>query len=508
MNPSNTHRPTMPPARALMPLLMAAALSACAIPHDPGNTQASLAADRIEIPAELLAGNGEWPEPQWWRRYGAPQLDALIDAGLKQAPSLAVARARLKLSHEQARLTEASEGLAVGLQADVDRQSVSQNGFLGVFGSTNPMFGTTGPWYTAGTLGLGAEYTVDVWGRNRARVEAAMGMTQARQAELRQTELLLSAQIAQVYIDLQGLLAEQALIVQSQEIAAASVRHHQARARQGLEMQAAAAASIAREQEFQRMRVANEAAVKQAKERLRELCGMGPQGMPALAARPLVNPSADLPPHLGFELLARRPDLQAMQASVRASMSQIDAAKAAFYPSFDIKAFFGYDALHLEDLLKQSSRQLNLVPGLSLPIFDNGRLNANLAGVRAQNQVLMAQYNELVLRCVREVADVSVQIEGLRQQQRAQADKLAALRSQSDAADAQQHQGLIDKTSADDARLPWLQEQARAVALQTAQWRAHVSLITALGGGYQAPGGSTASATTHVASAAHGESGH
>jgi len=271
-------------------------------------------------------------------------------------------------------------------------------------------------------------------------------------------------------------------------------------------MQVAVAGPIAREQEFHRLLAANEAAVKQAKERLRELCGLGPQELPALAPRPLASPGADLPPQLGFELLARRPDLQALQASVRASMSQIDAAKAAFYPSFDIKAFLGYDALHLEDLLKQSSRQLNLVPGLSLPIFDSGRLNANLAGVRAQNQVLMAQYNELVLRCVREVADVSVQIDGLRQQQQAQADKLAALSRQVDAADAQQRQGLIDKTSADDARLPWLQEQGRAVALQTAQWRAHVSLVAALGGGYQAPGSLAATPQSrlqpHLASAA------
>ena len=78
-----------------------------------------------------------------------------------------------------------------------------------------------------------------------------------------------------------------------------------------------------------------------------------------------------------FELLARRPDLQALRGYVTASLS-VDAAKAAFYPHFDIKAFWGYNALSVGDLFKSSFQQINLLPGLYLPIFDGGRLNANL----------------------------------------------------------------------------------------------------------------------------------
>ncbi len=85
-----------------------------------------------------------------------------------------------------------------------------------------------------------------------------------------------------------------------------------------------------------------------------------------------------LPPSLSFELLARRPDLQALRGYVTASLSQVDAAKAAFYPHFDIKAFWGYNALSVGDLFKSSFQQINLLPGLYLPIFDGGRLNANL----------------------------------------------------------------------------------------------------------------------------------
>ncbi len=71
-----------------------------------------------------------------------------------------------------------------------------------------------------------------------------------------------------------------------------------------------------------------------------------------------------------------------MRWYVQSSFSRIDAAKAAFYPSFDIKAFFGVNALHLFDLFTHASQQINLIPGLCLPIFEGGRLNAKLSGAR------------------------------------------------------------------------------------------------------------------------------
>ena len=77
----------------------------------------------------------------------------------------------------------------------------------------------------------------------------------------------------------------------------------------------------------------------------------------------------------------------------------MEAAKAAFYPSFDIKAFFGFDALHLGDLLDKSSHQFNLIPGVTLPLFDGGRLNANLRTARTASNTLVEQYNQAGPEC-------------------------------------------------------------------------------------------------------------
>lgn len=89
--------------------------------------------------------------------------------------------------------------------------------------------------------------------------------------------------------------------------------------------------------------------------------GAGASDLPEIkpVALPLVN--TGIPSSLSYELLARRPDLQAMRWYVQASLNQVDAARALFYPSFDIKAFFGLDAIHLDSLFKNTSRQFNVI---------------------------------------------------------------------------------------------------------------------------------------------------
>ncbi len=82
--------------------------------------------------------------------------------------------------------------------------------------------------------------------------------------------------------------------------------------------------------------------------------------------------SAQMPNQLGYELLARRPDLQVAHWYIEASLSEVDAAKAAFYPDINLMAFLQQDALHLSDLFRHSAQQMGVTAGLTLPIFDSG----------------------------------------------------------------------------------------------------------------------------------------
>ncbi len=119
-----------------------------------------------------------------------------------------------------------------------------------------------------------------------------------------------------------------------------------------------------------------------------------------LARHALPDAEASLPSTLGYELLARRPDLQEAHWYIEASMSEVDAARAAFYPDINLMAFLQQDALHLSDLFRSSAQQMGVTAGLTLPIFDSGRLNANLDIAQAQNNLSVANYNKAVVDAV------------------------------------------------------------------------------------------------------------
>jgi multidrug efflux system outer membrane protein len=214
------------------------------------------------------------------------------------------------------------------------------------------------------------------------------------------------------------------------------------------------------------------------------LLGAGPESTLPLAPRALPEHAYGVPQNLGYELLARRPDLQALRWLVQSSYSNIDAAKAAFYPSFDIKAFFGADALHMGDLWDHASRQINLIPGMTLPIFDGGRLNAELANASSLSNGLVQQYNQAVLDAVRDVAVAGSKLQELEAQERLQDARIGNMRFNRDSAQAHYQRGLLDRVTALEANLPLLAEQSGLLLLQGRRLESEVALIKALGGGY------------------------
>jgi multidrug efflux system outer membrane protein len=216
------------------------------------------------------------------------------------------------------------------------------------------------------------------------------------------------------------------------------------------------------------------------------LIGTGPDGLPVIEPVALPRVQGSLPDTLSYELLARRPDLQALRWYVQSSFDRIDAAKAAFYPSFDIKAFFGFDALHLGDLFTHASQQINLIPGLYLPIFDGGRLNANLGGARAVSNTLIEQYNQAVLNAVRDVAQTGSRLQVLDAQTQLQKQRIDSVAFVRDSAEAHYQRGLASRLTALEARQPVIAEQVSLLTLNGQMLSQEIVLTKALGGGYRA----------------------
>ncbi|MEB2417555.1 multidrug resistance outer membrane protein MdtQ [Citrobacter sp. R-1.5.2] len=468
-------------ATACLPLLIL--MVGCAPMHD--NRQSlSQQTPAVNVDSALPAAlkNG-WPDSQWWKAYHDPQLNALIDSTLKNSPDMQVAEQRIQLAEAQAKAVKAQDGPEIDFSANVERQRMSAEGLMGPFATD--LDGNTGPWYTNGTFGLTAGWNLDLWGKNRAEVAARIGEVKAREAEREQTRQLLASGVSRLYWEWQTQAALKTVLTQikneQQNVITVDRQLYQNGITSSVEGVETDIDSSKTEQQLNDV----SGKMKVIEARLSALTNSQSSVM-KLKATTLPAVESQLPSQLGYSLLARRPDLQAAHWYIESSLSSIDAAKAAFYPDVNLMAFLQQDALHLSDLFRHSAQQMGVTAGLTLPIFDSGRLNANLDITKAQSNLTVANYNKAVVDAVNDVARAASQVETLAQKNQHQqqiehdAQRVVGL------AQARYSAGIIAGSRVSEAKIPALREQLNGLVLQGQWLDASIQLTSALGGGYRA----------------------
>ncbi len=477
------NRPRVAPFVAALLLLLSLLTPGCAWLREDTEPKARLAPERIQRAERIKLAADGWPEAQWWLRFEDPQLTGLIEAALRDSPGMEVVRARTAAASAKIGTVESGAGPFVGAMGMINRMYVSDAGFLGIFAQDVPALGIHGPWYTTATGGLVATWAPDLWGKDRALINAAMGASNAQLAEEAQAELILAGGVAKLYFDIQTLYGLLGLLEKSRDIEAEMLAAHQARFERGLEPLTGYRAALLHKLDLDEQIINTQNDLRALHEALRAV--IGADGLPSITSRPLPEALGRMPESLGFDLLARRPDLQAARWYVESSLSSVEAARAAFYPTFDIMAFLGLDAMHTSDFFRKGSTQFMLVPSLNLPIFDNGRLNANLKEARAVSDLTIAQYNEAVLNAVRDVAQAGLQMQKIEAQLALTEGRMESVGYLYESVSAYYSRGLADRASAMEARLPVLLEQGRELELRRRHVIAEITLIQALGGGYQ-----------------------
>lgn len=434
------------------------------------------------LPAALKNG---WPDSQWWKAYHDPQLNALIDSTLRNSPDMQVAEQRIQLAEAQAKAVEAQDGPEIDFSADVERQRMSVEGLMGPFAITDPAAGTTGPWYTNGTFGLTAGWNLDLWGKNRAEVTARIGAVKAREAEREQTRQLLASGVSRLYWEWQTQAALKSVLTQIKNEQQNVINVDRQLYQNGITSSVEGVETdIDSSKTDQQLNDVN-GKMKVIEARLSALTNSQSTVL-KLHTSKLPTVESQLPSQLGYSLLARRPDLQAAHWYIESSLSSIDAAKAAFYPDVNLMAFLQQDALHLSDLFRHSAQQMGVTAGLTLPIFDSGRLNANLDITKAQSNLTVANYNKAVVDAVNDVARAASQVETLAQKNQHQqqiehdAQRVVGL------AQARFNAGIIAGSRVSEAKIPALREQCNGLVLQGQWLDASIQLTSALGGGYHA----------------------
>ena len=339
-------------------------------------------------------------EAQWWQAFGDPQLSALVEKARANNPDVQIAAARV----EEARATEpGSRGLllpSLGLSVDgAARREVSPFG--------------QGLNSLAAQPAFRASYELDLFGKNAARVDAASANVAASEASEEAARLSVTAATATGYITLLALDAR--LVVLDETVAARqqALKFARDRAEVGytsqLELRQAeaeyqAAVQLVPQLKAQIARQENALAVLTG-----ELPGAIVRGGTLDALR---QPAA--PATLPSELLRRRPDIAAAEYRIAAADAQMRAARAQFMPSINLGASAG---LAISDLLADPISLWSLGGSILAPIFQGGRLTAQLDGAAAQRDQAAWAYRSAALNAFREVEDRMAVLANLTEQE-------------------------------------------------------------------------------------------
>ncbi len=461
--------------------LVAAALVAggCAVGPDYKRPAPDLpVAWALEAPWRVGAPTDGAAKGEWWKAFGDPQLDALEARAQSDSPTLAIAAARL--AQARATVTAQSAGLfpSLSLASRDQRFRISANRPLANYASPN--FSTVQNDFT---LGFAASYEVDLAGRVSRSVEGAKASAEQAAADLANTRLVVSAELASDWFSLVTLDAsldvlEGSIALQRKAIGFVNSRHELG-AGTGLEVgqqQALLDNTLTQVDVQKRQRAQFEHAIA-------TLVGAPAPTFSLAPARRTLRPPA-IPVGLPSDLLQRRPDVASAERAMAAANAQIGIATAAFYPSVILGPSVGEESRTLAMLFDAPSLVWAIGVSATQALFDAGRTRANVDFARAGYDVSVATYRRTVLVAMQEVEDG---ITGLAALDRAstQADvAVASAQRVLDMSDARYQGGVATYLDVITAQQALLAAQLQAAQLAGQRQLVATGLVKALGGGW------------------------
>ncbi|HET7909340.1 MAG TPA: efflux transporter outer membrane subunit [Nitrospira sp.] len=444
-----------------------------------------------ETLGEVTSRLTKWPDERWWEQFDNPELNQLMDQALKDNPGLKAASARLREAEGLVRVEGARLLPFLEADASLTYERISQHG---VFAALNPE--VAGARILLGVINpLSFRYEFDFWGKNRALLEAALGQAAAEEAERAEVRLHLTTAIARAYFRGQALHRQLELIRAILAVKRNLRQLAETRFKLGLDNDLAVKQATA---DYEAA-VTRESGVRDQldvqRHLLARLAGKGPDdGLRLFKHSRVVKPDqVSIPEHLPMGLLVHRPDLAAALYRADSAARLVKVAKTQFYPTIDLPAFVGFNALTLTKgadklanvLFNGQSFSYGIAPGLRLPWFEGGRLRGELAVHRAEYDAAVELYNDTLLGALREVADSLSAWQATKEMLHSHRRLIASLSDDWRLSKVRVATGLDDDREALRHRYPVLEQEYALRALESDQLIAAVDLIEALGGGYQ-----------------------
>ncbi|HTD77194.1 MAG TPA: efflux transporter outer membrane subunit [Chloroflexota bacterium] len=463
-------------AAARVVLAAAAMLSGCAL------------APPLKIPAVPTAAAykeaGPWIPAQpadglsrgdWWKLYGDSDLNALQMRLIEHSPDLAAALSRYDQAKAVSDQMRSGMFPSLALGADTERDGLSNMRPLRPANSANN--------YNSFTVGVQANYELDLWGRIRNEVTAARAEAQAYQADLESARLSLQAQLADDYIVLRGLDQQIALLNETVSAYEKALALTEARHAGGI----AAGLDVARAQtqlDTSRSLAEQTLALRAVSEHaIAALIGASASEF-SIAPRvtPLTLPQ--VPVGVPSTLVQRRPDIAAAERRIAASNANVGVARAAFFPSVTLSAALGYQSTQAGNWITAPNTFWSIGPSLLFSLFDAGKRKAQVAQAQAALDESGSLYRGVVLTAFQQVEDSLALTHHYRIAATEEHAAVTAAQRSLDLSLTQYREGATSYLDVVTSQTVTLQSELTALDLDTRELRASVQLIRALGGGW------------------------
>ena len=508
--PGAPHRPLLKRGGVALALLMSTMMTGCMVGPNFHTPQAAVPGGFIgDQPASQSRPyvSGDPVDPAWWNSFNDPELTQLESQAVAQNLDLQIATQRLLEAEAQAQITGAALYPNLAGAASYTREGPSKQGIFNAFGASpgastsastvaNGSSASTGGGGIPGSLiqpldlyqyGLQSEYDIDLWGKNRRAVEAAVAAARASEEARRAALLNVETQVASDYIQLRG--TETVLNITEQNLAFANqlvnltVERQQAGLTTSLDVANARATAAQISSQIPTLTTQRDFYANQ----IGELLGVTPDTLPAglvtAQAVPLTPPN--VPIGVPSDLLRRRPDIREAEATLHSATAETGVAVAQFFPDFSISGSVSLQALQFKNLNEFSAITYAFGPNVSIPIFEGGQLNGQLKLRKAQQQEDAINYAKTVLTAFYQVDNALIAYN----QEHATLAQLSIDTQQSqialNLAEDQYKQGLADYLSVLNAQSSLLNaQQSQAQAVENLS-NDLVTLYQALGGGWE-----------------------
>ena len=423
-----------------------------------------------EAPTEATT-QAAWPDQQWWNNFKSTELTELIEEAQKNNYDLAAAVARVREADAQASISGAP--LLPSVEADANAEHATAPS------PSSPKRRATGSNYSAG---LSASYELDFWGKNRSAAESAEALRDASVYDQQTVLLTITASLANLYFDT---LATSERIEITEKNIAASEKLLDALNRRFAQGVSSKLEVVQQQNVAATLRASLpplQLRLTQNRDALAVLLGKMPESMPELESHFDAIVLPDVPPGVPSELLQRRPDVQSAEANLISAHADINAARAAFFPSVSLTAGANVASSSLGTLFNPAGQLITVGGNLLQPIFEGGALEGKLDLNEARADERTQQYQKAVLSAFADVEDALAAVRHTSESEAAQAEAEQSARTAFDLTQQQFDGGTVDITTV-------LNTQRSLFAASDAHMQSKLARLQALVGVYKALGG-------------------